>query len=162
MQKYIIYQAQATGNSHQTYGNEYYVKFEGDDQTYKLWYQKEPTPGQEQYGTISDGWKFKKASKQELEAAGQQPAAPKFLASNPNKRDNSDGQRQGMCINNAANYVNELGEFTTTEWATRVHAYASALYALGDLTAEPAVTEVPLAEAPQSVKDVFGPSPANK
>lgn len=48
--------------------------------------------------------------------------------------DRGDGMRQGMCINNAANYVNSqnltLGE---GEWATMVYGYANALYALGDL-----------------------------
>ena len=53
-------------------------------------------------------------------------------------KDNSEGMRQGMCINNAANLVNALvaldpTSMTTEQWAKDVHAYASALYRLGDL-----------------------------
>lgn len=52
-------------------------------------------------------------------------------------KDNSDGQRQGMCINNAANFVNaseDRKDLTPVMWAERVWRYANALYALGDLT----------------------------
>lgn len=49
--------------------------------------------------------------------------------------DNSDGQRQGMCINNAANFINATeGPMKPSEWAKKVHDYAAALYTLGDLT----------------------------
>lgn len=50
-------------------------------------------------------------------------------------KDNSDGQRQGMCINNAAEYVKSVAttKLTPNDWALRVHEYADALYSLGDL-----------------------------
>jgi len=68
------------------------------------------------------------------------------------KKDNSDGMRQGMCINNAANYVNSL-EFpqalTDREWASLVHSYATALYILGDLKEAEEITA-------ETVAGVFG------
>lgn len=51
----------------------------------------------------------------------------------------SDGQRQGMCLNNAANYVSQHGTkiMTPDEWADTVHSYAEALYNKGDLEIKP-------------------------
>lgn len=50
-------------------------------------------------------------------------------------KDTSDGQRQGMCFNNAAAYVAANSEKTLTphQWADAVFKYASALYSKGDL-----------------------------
>lgn len=57
----------------------------------------------------------------------------KTYGGSPSK-DNSDGQRQGMCINNASNYVNSQSkDYTPVQWAERVWRYANALYSLGDL-----------------------------
>lgn len=60
--------------------------------------------------------------------------------------DRADGMRQGMCINNAANYVNALGisDISDKEWAKMVYDYAKALYVLGDLNVEPKDTVVDL------------------
>jgi hypothetical protein len=58
-------------------------------------------------------------------------------------KDNSDGQRQGMCINNAANYVNSQGkDYSPADWAERVWGYANAIYSLGDLKKEDSTTTV--------------------
>lgn len=50
-------------------------------------------------------------------------------------KDTSDGQRQGMCFNNAATYVAAKSEETLTphKWADAVFNYATALYSKGDL-----------------------------
>lgn len=51
-------------------------------------------------------------------------------------KDTSDGQRQGMCINNAAAFIcaqNTENAMGAVDWAKLVHEYAAALYALGDL-----------------------------
>lgn len=132
MPKYTIESAMKTGKKSPTYGEEFYVKFEESEDTYTLWYKTAPKKGQEQAGAI-EGSKFKK---EKAPYAGK-PSAPN---TGPKKtyNGNSDGQRQGMCINNAANYVNSLDmkALTDREWAKTVHAYATALYVLGDLMLE--------------------------
>lgn len=174
-EKYTIQTAIPTGKSDAMYGTEFHVKFAENEGTFKLWYKTPPTEGQVQEGDI-DGWKFKKAKKewnptQSAESHGGAsvgtPTAPK---GKPAWRDNSDGMRQGMCFNNAANYVEAISpkELTPTEWAKAVKAYAQALYLLGDLAAEEAVppteqvTETPITEAPKSVQDIFGVTPPAK
>jgi hypothetical protein len=148
MEKYTIATAMPTGKTSPMFGTEYHVKFAENEGTFKLWYKTEPKQGQEQEGTI-DGWKFTKKkfdpnAQQVSSATTSKPWAP--------KRDNSDGMRQGMCINNAANFVNALGvaEMSDTDWAKMVHDYATALDRLGDLSMESSIDE-----APASVKEVF-------
>lgn len=58
----------------------------------------------------------------------------------PPYKDNSDGQRQGMCFNNAATFVSNHVELLTQvsrpaaeHWAKIVYEYANALYLMGDL-----------------------------
>jgi hypothetical protein len=85
--------------------------------------------------------KFKAASKQQAGFAATPPPQPSNVAYNPKPayKDNSDGQRQGMCFNNAANYVNsrkDSDNYTAEQWAEWVHKYANALYKLGDLGGE--------------------------
>lgn len=110
-----------------------------------------PTVGQVLYGNITTneyGDKIKTEQKQ-----------PGFGTPPPDKQgvrvDNSDGQRQGMCINNAAAYViavrdPKAGVMTPTDWAEIVHGYATALYALGDLNAKEE-------EKPVTVDDIQDP-----
>lgn len=134
-QVYTVKGVMKTGKSNPTYGTEYYVQFNESENSFAMWFKKDPEVGQQIEGDI-EGSKFKKAKKEwnanQTASAGTRPATSPTTRS----RDNSDGMRQGMCINNAANYVNAL-EFpkalTDREWATLVHDYASALYALGDL-----------------------------
>lgn len=170
MEKYTVQAAIPTGKSHPTFGTEYTVKFVENEGNFKLWYKEAPQEGKEQYGTI-DGWKFKKASKQDLENSGiSSPSATPAVGHAPSKpayRDNSDGMRQGMCFNNAAAYVLAVSPepLSPNEWAKAVNSYAQALYLVSELSKEvpaPPVKEVTLAEAPKSVQDVFGASPANK
>lgn len=79
-------------------------------------------------------------------------------------RDNSDGQRQGMCINNAANYINSQSkDYTPVEWADRVWRYANTLYGLGDLKKESNTSIDTVVEVDDNkpidlsdVEDVFG------
>jgi len=163
MEKYTIQTAIPTGKTHQMYGTEFHVKFAENEGTFKLWYKEPPQEGKEQYGTI-DGWKFKKASKQDLENAGIQsastpsatPAAARAPYSKPAYKDNSDGMRKGMAINNAAAYVLAVSPepLSPNEWATAVTKYATALYLISELDG----TTLPKPEDKtiQNVKDVFG------
>lgn len=53
-------------------------------------------------------------------------------------KDNSYGQRQGMCFNNAAHFIATTATgadrpITPEEWANVVYSFANALYAKGDL-----------------------------
>ena len=127
-EKYTIETVMKTGETSQTFGSEYYVKFAENEGTYKLWFKKDPTAGQQIEGTIN-GSKFAKAKK------AYTPPAAKPAAKSYSRKDNSDGQRQGMCLNNAANYVNEHShELVAADlWAKTVWTYANALYLLGDL-----------------------------
>ena len=140
-----------TGKNNATYGVEYYVKFNESEDTFRLWFKKAPEAGQTIDGDIADG-KFKKAKKEwkPQEGGGSTGQGGTSPAPSRSYKDNSDGMRQGMCINNAANYVNSL-EFpkalTDREWAELVHSYATALYILGDLKA-------PITE--ETVAAVFG------
>lgn len=148
--QYTVRQATATGKSDATYGDEYIVHFEGDAREVKLSRKQPVVAGQVENGTIVDG-KYGAYFKKDPFVPGQKATgapAPSSVPSKPAYKDNSDGQRQGMCLNNAANFVaaqhpsdpNRI-PLNYTEWANEVHAYASALYALGDLT-PPAVTEI--------------------
>lgn len=155
MSTFTIKQAMPTGEESPTYGKEFFVQFSEMEDTVKLWFKKEePTPG----STLDlekgpKGWKKVKKEWKPQEKSAQSSSAG---ATKPAYKDNSDGMRQGMCINNAANYVNSL-EFekalTDTEWASTVFSYANALYRLGDLTKAPEGSQ----DVPQSVSDVFGP-----
>lgn len=169
MTAFTVKTATPTGKNDPTYGAEYLVQFEEDTRTVKMSRKTVPQPGGVENGQIIDGKYgayFKKDPFQPTPGGGAvNPVEKKWT---PVKRDNSDGQRQGMCLNNAANYVNTLqfdNALTDREWAQLVHSYATALYRMGDLKDaddQPAVTETTLEEAPKSVQQVFAPSPANK
>lgn len=104
-----------------------------------------PTVGQPLTGTITTDPKW--GDKLKIESTFVPGARP---APRP---DNSDGQRQGMCTNNAANYINMTdADLTADAWAEKVHAYASALYSLGDLKKETNPFEGE--EAPLDVDDI--------
>lgn len=82
--------------------------------------------------------KFKSVSKQQGSFGGGGFSKASGSNDRSTYKDNSDGQRQGMCFNNAANYVSknliESGKaLMPDEWAAKVHEYANALYKLGDL-----------------------------
>lgn len=141
MSKYTIKSVMPTGKNHATYGTEFYVQFNEVEQAFPLWFKTPPEVGSEVEGDIADG-KFKKAKKEwkPSNEGGSSASQGGSSHSRAPYKDNSDGMRQGMCINNAANYVNSL-EFpkalTDSEWATTVFSYANALYRLGDLTKAP-------------------------
>lgn len=153
--KYTITDVMPTGESHEMYGTEFHVKFAESEQPFKLWYKAAPAVGFVQEGTI-DGSRFKKAKKDYTRPA-EKPMVAKSIGK-PAYKDNSDGQRQGMCINNAANYV-AATELTldSNEWAAMTHTYARALYTLGDLGQAIVTPQEKLNTAVQNVKDVFGP-----
>lgn len=148
-EKFTITNVMPTGNDSPKYGTEYYVKFAESEQTFQLWFKTKPEEKQELEGHI-EGNKFVKAKK----AFNDKPV-PAFTPASKGYKDNSDGQRQGMCINNAANFVNANAPKTieAADWAKMVHTYANALYNLGDLGK---VEAVALEEAPATVQDVFG------
>lgn len=149
-----------TGKKHKDYGTEFYVQFNETEQAFPLWFKEAPAVGKEIEGDITNG-KFKKIRKEwnpnaAPEGDGKTPAPARI----PYK-DNSDGMRQGMCFNNAANFVNTLvfeKTLTDREWADLVFAYAQALYIKGDLNVAPEGSQ---AAAPENdpvatVKEVFG------
>lgn len=178
-EKYTIQTAIPTGKQSPMYGTEFHVKFAENEGTFKLWYKTPPTEGQVQEGDI-DGWKFKKAKKEwDGNSGGDASSASATAPSTGGKpayqprvyKDNSDGMRQGMCFNNAANYVEAISPepLAPAAWAKAVYAYAQALYLLGDLAVEATVVppaeqpkEVPITEAPKSVQDIFGVTPPAK
>ena len=146
-----------TGKEHDKFGKEFYVQFNETEQAFPLWFKEAPEIGKQIEGEISNG-KFKKIRKEWTPGTDADPKTAS--RAKPAYKDNSDGMRQGMCINNAANYINTL-EFekalSDREWAETVHAYANALYRLGDLSMEaPEVQEAPKDDL-STVQEVFGP-----
>ena len=132
-QDYTISNVMATGEESEKFGHEYYVKFAESADTVKVWRKTEPKEGDVWNGKI-DGNKFVKPP-YNPEAKKTAPAAS-TKATGYKRVDNSDGQRQGMCINNAANYVNNTqgDKLEAKDWANMVHSFAQALYNKGDLT----------------------------
>lgn len=151
MSTFTVKSVMPTGKQHNTYGVEFYVQFNEVEQAFPLWFKSAPEVGTTIDGEISNG-KFKKIKKEYTPQAETPASTP---AAKPAWKDNSDGMRQGMCFNNAANYVATL-EFpkalTDAEWAQTVFSYAQALYRMGDLTQAPEGTQ----EVPASVAAVFG------
>lgn len=154
MTKYTVKAFAATGKNDPKFGAEYKVVFNEDAREVTLSRKSPVVEGQEENGEIvagKYGAYFKKdpfvpsqtAANTGAASAGTPAAqpAPKYVPFK--KTDNSDGMRQGMCINNAANFVNSLDapNMDDKEWAKMVHAYATALYRLGDLNAEEEVEE---------------------
>jgi hypothetical protein len=152
MSTFTVKSVMPTGKTHATYGTEFYVQFNEVEQAFPLWFKSAPEIGTTVDGEINGG-KFKKIKKEYTPEAPATTSSAAPAARTPYK-DNSDGMRQGMCINNAANYVNSL-EFpkalTDVEWATTVFSYANALYRLGDLTKAQEGSQVPT-----TVAGVFG------
>ncbi|CAB4182619.1 hypothetical protein UFOVP1439_32 [uncultured Caudovirales phage] len=173
MEKYTIQTVMPTGQVSPMYGTEFHVKFAENEGTFKLWYKTAPAEGQVQEGTI-DGWKFKKAKKEwdsnaSSNAGGAGSASAQSSTTStgnkyqkPTYKDNSDGMRKGMAINNAATYVNLISPepLAPKDWAKAVTAYARELYLVSELDtempAEEPVKEVLVTEVPKSVQEVFG------
>lgn len=142
---YTVQNAMKSGKKDATFGEEYYVKFVESEQTFPLWFKKDPT-GSKIEGEIN-GSKFKKVKKE------YNPTEKPASAGKPVWKDNSDGQRQGMAINNAAAYVQSCATeiVPPAVWAKTVIGYAKALYDSSDLNA--------VAE-PESTQEVFKPTDA--
>lgn len=151
MQVYTVKTTMPTGKTDPKFGTEFYVQFNEDERAFPLWYKEAPAVGKTQEGEIING-KFKKAKK-EWKPTAEATDTP-TTSTKPAWKDNSDGMRQGMCFNNAANYVNTL-EFpqplTDSEWADTVFAYAQALYRKGDLSVAPEGSQ----DTDESMKDKF-------
>jgi hypothetical protein len=124
------------------------------------WVLKDPTKieiGQSYYGEIKDA--TSKAGKPYLRFYKQQPpedgqAGGSSSSSTSTWKDNSDGQRQGMCINNAAAFItaqNAANPMTAVQWADLVHEFAAALYAKGNLVTQEQATVVPQPDNSQSL-----------
>lgn len=134
---YTVESFAPTGKVDPTYGTEYIVKFNEDPRQVKLSRKKEVVVGQQENGTISDSPYGARFKKDPFVPGQSSPSPSQTPAQTPVFSGGSDGARQGMCINNAANYVNANPvAYTADVWAENVHKFASALYALGDLTAE--------------------------
>jgi hypothetical protein len=147
MPTFTVKAAMPTGKTDPKFGTEFYVQFNEMADTAKLWFKDAPEVGKSlelekgQYGwkKVKKEWNGSSASSADSSPASSSPASS--TSSRPSYEDNRDGMRQGMCINNAANYVNALSfdnALTDHEWAQTVFSYATALYALGDLKAQEA------------------------
>lgn len=152
MAAYTVKAVMPTGKTSPTYGTQYHVQFNEVEGSFSMWFKTAPEVGKTIDGTI-EGTKFKKEKKawNSSEGHGSKSPGGSSPARGRSYKDNSDGMRQGMCMNNAAAYINTL-EFpkalTDKEWAELVHDYASALYQLGDLKGDPITAE--------TVAGVFG------
>lgn len=105
------------------YGNlKYYVKFQGEADTVPLSAKKPPVVGDKKFGSIEQGQygRYFKAAKN-----------PNGFSGGGSKYD-SDGQKQGMAIKSAADYVTKHSKdkLAPNEFARAVEAYATALYNL--------------------------------
>lgn len=160
MSTFTVKSTMPTGKSNEKFGSEFYVQFNESEQAFPLWFKEAPAVGKEIEGEISNG-KFKKIRKEwkPQDASSDSPSGGSPSPSRPAYKDNSDGMRQGMCFNNAANFVNTLvfeKTLTDREWADLTFAYAQALYLKGDLNV-PVEGSQPEAKDPvETVKEVFG------
>lgn len=150
---FTISTVMATGKTSQMFGQEYYVKFAESEQTFTMWFKKDPEQGQKVYGHI-EGSRFKKDKRDDQQqsfSSGQSKPAPK-------REFNQDGMRQGMCFNNAAAYVLNVSSapMTPKEWADAVRSYAKALYDASDLAVDSSSDEVSEADLAKEAKEVFG------
>jgi hypothetical protein len=149
--QYTIKAVMPSGKVDPKFGQEFYVQFEEMNDSPALWFKSAPETGSQlDLEQVNGRWKKVKKEWNQSHGAPTGQAAP--TAAKAPYKDNSDGMRQGMCINNAANYVNTLQfekALTDREWASLIHSYAQALYQLGDLKSE--------ADVPENVADVFGP-----
>lgn len=124
------------------------VRFVGESDS-ALWRHAPSTDvsnGTKVYGTISDevsqGGKAYRKFKKEQREDGTPQTSGKPAFTGGRKPDNSDGMRQGMCINNGAQYVaNNYAELTPEAYAKKVEAYARELYKI-DLTKEEDLNDI--------------------
>ena len=159
MSTFTVKSTMPTGKANEKFGKEFYVQFNETEQAFPLWFKEAPAVGKEIDGEIKDG-KFKKIRKEWNPNASNDGDKTPAPARTPYK-DNSDGMRQGMCFNNAANFVNTLvfeKTLTDREWADLTFAYAQALYLKGDLNVpvEGSQEEVVEKDPVETVKEVFG------
>jgi len=154
-QEYIL-RSFEKGDFQDAHGNYWCTAaFEGFGEPVK-WVVKDPTKPQEgrsYYGEITEQtskagkpyWRFYKKQRQD---------APQNAAGTAWK-DTSDGQRQGMCMNNAAAYINLRNaneDMPAKDWAAMVHEFAKALYELGGLENTP---EVEVAGQQRTLVEMF-------
>lgn len=131
--------------------------FEGVSEPVR-WVLKDPMKvheGETYYGEIKDA--TSKAGRTYLRFYKQQnPNTAPAVGGNSTGsgwKDNSDGQRQGMCFNNATLFVNMmLGKSdvaaTPEEWADMVYGHAQELYKKGDLTPkQPEQVQMPTSQS---------------
>jgi hypothetical protein len=160
MSTFTVKSTMPTGKANEKFGKEFYVQFNETEQAFPLWFKEAPAVGKEIDGEISNG-KFKKIRKEWNPNAAPEGDAKAPATTRPAYKDNSDGMRQGMCFNNAANFVNTLvfeKTLTDREWADLTFAYAQALYLKGDLNVpvEGSQEEVVEKDPVETVKEVFG------
>ena len=136
MTAYKVVAVKPSGKDDPKFGTEFYIKLDNDDVA-RLWFKNAPEVGQEL--DLEKGPKGYKKVKKEWnpgQSSGSPAPASKPFTKAPYK-DNSQGMRIGMTVNNAANYVNSLDIrdndgnakiLTPDEWATTVASYAIELY----------------------------------
>lgn len=141
MTQYKVVAVKPTGKDHDKFGVEFFVKLNNDDVA-RLWFKNAPQEGDTLDLENSD--KGYKKVKKEWNPSQSSSSSPSSSASSSTQKgfkapykDNSLGMRIGMCINNAANYVNNLdirdndgnSKFLAPEeWATTVASYAIELF----------------------------------
>ena len=140
MTAYKVAAVKPSGKDDPKFGTEFYVKLDNDDVA-RLWFKNAPEVGQELdlekgpkgYKKVKKEWNPSNTSSQSSEKSSASYGKP----SRAPFKDNSQGMRIGMTVNNAANYVNSLDIrdndgnakiLTPDEWATTVASYAIELY----------------------------------
>lgn len=140
MQTYTIKQVKATGAVDPQFGTEYIVQFNEDERIVTVNRKNVPTEGDSWEGEITVskwGTKFKKAPFVPGQSQAPQSTAAQgsTFATKPAYKDNSDGMKQGMAINNAAAYIaaTVTDVQTADAWSSSVIDYAKKLYDKSDL-----------------------------
>lgn len=133
MTKYTVSKVVATGKTDPTYGDEYIVHFSEDAREVRVSRKKEPLEGDAFYGEILNNKFGAYFKKDPFTPQTENVVVPDSTAPRPAFRDNSDGMRQGMSINNAAKYVIERAvkndvTLEPIELAAEIAEYAKYIY----------------------------------
>lgn len=154
--KVTVKSSMPTGKEDAKFGAEYYLQFNELPDTIPFWFKKQPESDQEmEIEQVNGKWKkVKKEWNPNQKQSTSESTSPEQPRRGGTYKDNSDGMRQGLCINNAAAFVNNQvfddsllkdGLLPAEVWAELVHGYATALYNKGDLNDE----------TPKKVEEIF-------
>lgn len=146
MTTYKVLDVKPTGKDDPKFGTEFWVKLDNEDVA-KLWFKNAPAVGTELdlektdkgYKKVKKEWK--PSSEKSSSESSSSSSSSRSSATKPVYKDNSLGMRIGMCINNAAQYVNSLDIqdkeglpkiLSPDEWADTVTSYALELFTRTD------------------------------